>query len=73
MHKVQRRETIFSISREYGITEEELIAANPELKKGKLKRGTFLFIPYPKQEVEAEKNSCTGHRTDQRRTVPAKA
>ena len=55
MHKVQRRETIFSISREYGITEEELIAANPELKKGKLKRGTFLFIPYPKQEVEAEK------------------
>ncbi len=50
MHKVQRRETIFSISREYGITEEELIAANPELKKGKLKRGTFLFIPYPKSE-----------------------
>ncbi len=50
MHKVQRRETIYSISREYGITEEELIAANPELKKGKLKRGTFLFIPYPKQE-----------------------
>ena len=26
MHKVQRKETIFSISREYGITEEELIA-----------------------------------------------
>ena len=47
---MQRRETIYSISREYGITEEELIAANPELKKGKLKRGTFLFIPYPKQE-----------------------
>ena len=55
MHKVQRRETIFSISREYGITEEELIAANPELKKGKLKRGTFLFIPYPKQAAKEEK------------------
>ena len=26
MHKVERKETIFSISREYGITEEELIA-----------------------------------------------
>lgn len=49
MHKVQRKETIFSISREYGITEEELIAANPELRTGKLKKGTFLFIPYPKQ------------------------
>lgn len=50
MHKVERKETIYSISREYGITEEELIAANPELKKGKLKRGTFLFIPYGKND-----------------------
>ena len=50
MHKVKRRETVFSISREYGITEEELIAANPELKGGnKLKRGSFLCIPYPRQ------------------------
>ena len=49
MHKVKRKETVFSISREYGITEEELIAANPELRTGKLKKGTFLFIPYPKQ------------------------
>lgn len=53
MHKVERKETIYSISREYGITEEELIAANPELKTGKLKRGTFLFIPYSKSEKKA--------------------
>lgn len=55
MHKVERKETIFSISREYGITEEELIAANPELKKGKLKKGTFLFIPYGKNDQKAQK------------------
>ena len=54
MHKVERKETIFSISREYGITEEELIAANPELKKGKLKRGTFLFIPYGKNDKKTQ-------------------
>lgn len=54
MHKVERKETIFSISREYGITEEELIAANPELKNGKLKRGTFLFIPYGKNEQKTQ-------------------
>lgn len=48
MHKVKRRETIFSISREYGITEAELIEANPELKTEKLKKGHFLCIPYPK-------------------------
>lgn len=46
MHKVKRRETIFSVSREYGISEQELIDANPELKKG-MKRGQLLCIPYP--------------------------
>ena len=43
MHKVKRKETIFSVSREYGISEQELIAANPELKKG-MKKGQFLCI-----------------------------
>ena len=58
MHKVKRRETVFSISRKYGITEEELIAANPEIKdKEKVKRGTLLCIPYPAaQEQQAEQN-----------------
>ncbi|MEY8707825.1 LysM peptidoglycan-binding domain-containing protein [Bacteroides faecichinchillae] len=46
MHKVKRKETIFSVSREYGISEQELIAANPELKEG-MKKGQFLCIPYP--------------------------
>lgn len=53
MHKVERKETIFSISRRYGITKEELIKANPEIKKG-LKKGTFLCIPYPEKK-QAEK------------------
>ena len=46
--KVKRKETVFSISREYGITEAELIAANPELRgENKIKKGSFLCIPYP--------------------------
>lgn len=49
MHKVQRKETIFSISRQYGITEAELIAANPELRTEKLKKGKFLCIPYAQE------------------------
>ena len=44
MHKVKRKETIFSVSREYGISEEELIAANPELKKG-MKKDNFYVSP----------------------------
>lgn len=48
MHKVQRRETIYSIARDYNITETELIAANPELSASgyKLKRGSYICIPY---------------------------
>lgn len=53
MHKVERKETIFSISRLYGITEAELVAANPELRTEKLKKGKFLCIPYAK-ETKAE-------------------
>lgn len=54
MHKVKRKETVYSISREYGISEAELIAANPELQgENKLKRGSFLCIPYPKEKQEA--------------------
>lgn len=34
MHKVERKETIFSICQEYGITQEDLLALNPELKTG---------------------------------------
>lgn len=53
MHKVKRKETVYSISREYGISEAELVAANPELKgETKIKKGTFLCIPYPTAQVE---------------------
>ncbi len=58
MHKVKRKETVFSISREYGISETELIAANPELKgENKIKKGTFLCIPYPKAQTEQSTQS----------------
>lgn len=55
MHKVKRKETVYSISREYGISEAELVAANPELKgETKIKKGTFLCIPYPTAQVEVK-------------------
>lgn len=48
-HEVKRKETIYSICRVYGITEKELLAANPSLSKG-LKRGSVIDIPYPEEE-----------------------
>ena len=56
MHKIKRKETVYSISRMYNITEEELIAANPEIKGEKLKRGKFLCIPYSKKETAQSTN-----------------
>ena len=49
MHKVKRKETIYSIARDYGITVDELIKANPEMATPDyvLKKGTFVCIPYP--------------------------
>ena len=43
-HKVTKRQTIFSISRQYGITANELIRYNPEISKG-LNEGHVLKIP----------------------------
>ncbi|NDW12712.1 LysM peptidoglycan-binding domain-containing protein [Bacteroides sp. 214] len=56
MHKVKRKETIYSISRKYRITEEALKAANPELKEG-LKKGQLLCIPYPVSKTSTPKKT----------------
>lgn len=49
-YKVGRKENIYRISRQFGITELELINANPELKTRKLRRGEIICIPYSKEE-----------------------
>lgn len=53
MHRVKRRETIFSIARDYGLTTEQLIQANPEMKDPdyKLKKGSLVCIPYPESQT----------------------
>lgn len=50
LHEVQKKETIYSLCRQYGVTEEQLKNANPDLKKNKLKKGTVLNIPYSAEE-----------------------
>jgi len=45
MHLVQRGETIFSLSKLFGVTEDELYISNPSLQTEGLKVGSFIFIP----------------------------
>ena len=49
LHQVKRKETIFGIARENGLTIEELIKANPEMNTPgyELKKGDYIKIPYP--------------------------
>lgn len=55
LHKVKRKETIFGIARQYEITIEELIEANPEMKAPdfELKKGNVIRIPYPGKGAES--------------------
>ena len=51
-HKVKKKETIFGITRNYNITEEQLNEYNPLLEKVGLRRRMILRIPvYPKPVV----------------------
>ena len=52
MHKVKKKETIFGIAREYGLTVQELIKANPDMNNPgyELKKGDFIVIPYPESK-----------------------
>jgi len=54
-HQVKRRETIFRICRNYGITQEEFLAANPEYRYMKLKQGVIVNIPFTTQELDERK------------------
>ncbi|MBR6648774.1 MAG: LysM peptidoglycan-binding domain-containing protein [Bacteroidaceae bacterium] len=52
IHKVKKGETVYNVSRKYEITEEELRAVNPEIKKNKLKKNSLIRIPYSKQDID---------------------
>ena len=47
-HQVQKKETLFSVSKIYGISVEDLLKVNPNIKTDKLKRKSILNIPLKK-------------------------
>ncbi len=49
-HKVKSGETLYSIAREFGITEQALKEANPAVHPRELKPGQRLIIPQPPEE-----------------------
>ena len=52
-HKVERKETLFSISDKYKIKINDLLNLNPQLRESKLRRNSTILIPvYKTQELE---------------------
>ena len=60
MHKVKRGETLFGIAKEYNVTIQQIIDANPEMKKEgyELQKGAWIAVPF-------------GKKGDKRRSTPS--
>ena len=56
LHKVKKKETIFGISKMYGITIDQLIEANHEMKTPdyELKKGTIVKIPFATMQLQTQ-------------------
>ncbi len=52
-YKVKKKETLYSISKQFGLTVDELVNANPILKEKTLKKNMEICIPYSAQEKDA--------------------
>ncbi|MCD8298120.1 MAG: LysM peptidoglycan-binding domain-containing protein [Prevotella sp.] len=63
IHTVAAGETIYGISRTYGITIDELMNANPEMRAPgyELKKGDNIYIPYPSGNTTG--NSSVGQQS----------
>lgn len=50
IHQVKKKETIFGIARQYGITIDELLDANPPMRTPgyELKKGEAIYVPFAK-------------------------
>ena len=55
VHIVLERQTVYGITKAYGVTEEDLYAANPMLAQEGLKAGTVIYIPTVSEPKAAPK------------------
>ena len=69
-HIVQKGETIYSISRRYGVTPAELIAANPDVTDTRIKRGQVLCIPYKSDDIRPTPPLKEGETKDDNPVTP---
>lgn len=59
IHQVEQGETLYSISRKYGVSVDDILKANPGMGKN-LKIDMTIFIPYSQQKEQASVNKRSG-------------
>lgn len=63
MYQIKKKDTLYRIAVEHGVTVQEMIIANPGLtEEGKLKKGEWLCIPFSKAELQAEADRLAKER-----------
>ena len=72
-HKVLDRQTLFSISRAYGVSYQDIVDANPEsdLSRGQIQAGQILLIP--EKEIPVETAAAAPAVQEVQQTVPQQA
>ena len=53
-HKVKKKETLYSISKMYNISSDEILSANPSVKANGLRKGEIINIPIKEEKIEEE-------------------
>ena len=67
-HTVAAKETLYSLSKQYNVTVEDIADANPEIKASGLKKDMVLYIPKPK--ILSENKSAATYTTVSTQTTP---
>lgn len=60
-HKVEGKETLYSLSKQYNLSMQEVADANPEIKNSGLKKGMILRIPKVNNAANSTTDPSTGN------------
>jgi len=69
MHKVQRGETVFSLAKQFGVTEDEFYIANPAVQTEGLVVGSYIKIPQKSKSNAVIQDGFIEHKVKQGETI----
>jgi len=69
MHKVQRGETVFSLTNQFGVSEDEFYIANPSVQNEGLKVGSYIHIPKKGKTTAVIQDGFIEHKVKQGETI----